>query len=260
MSKSFFVQHIRAVPKLNADYWSFCISDGFHTPLILSYRELLALPATQFDAAFACAVGSGLIGSASWRGVPMSDLLNAFAPSYLYATAHSADGFSASYPLNVIRRAYLVYEMDGAPLSPEHGFPARLIVPGCVGYKMPKWVQRLDLTAEHVPGFWEQRGASLDGAGHADVNLIGAVWQGDGLIRLHGMAINALGAEMALEIRFDGDEWLRVERAVSHRNRAFEWHYTWQPPYAGDFLVELRIDSGKPQQKVILRVGLESMS
>jgi hypothetical protein len=259
MSKSFFVQHIRAVPQLNADHWSFCISDGIHIPLIMSYRELLALPAIAFEAAFACGAGGGLIGTAAWRGVRLSGLLERFDSRNPYATAYSADGYSASYPLDVIERAYLVYEIDGAPLSPEHGFPARLIVPGCAGYKMPKWVQRIDLTAQHEPGFWEQRGASLHGAGQPDASLIGAIWQGDGLIRLHGMAINASGAEMALEIRFDGGAWLRVETGVSAENRAREWQYAWRPPYAGDFLVELRVDSGEPQLRTIVRVGLENV-
>ncbi len=259
MSRTFFIQHIRAVPQLNADHWSFCISDGVHIPLILSYRELIALPATRFEASFACAAGSGLIASASWRGVSLGDLLERFGSSLPYATAYSADGYSASYPLALIERAYLIYEMDGAPLPPEHGFPARLIVPGCAGCKMPKWVQRLNLTAEHVPGFWEQRGAPLDSVGQADANLIGAVQQTDGMIRLHGMALNTSGAEMALEIRFDGGAWLRIELPSREQNRAFEWQYAWRPAYAGDFLVELRINAGEPQYKTILRVGLENV-
>lgn len=259
MSKSFFVQHIRAVPQLNADHWSFCISDAVHTPLIMSYRELLVLPSVQFEAAFACVAGSGLIGSASWRGVPVGSLLETFGSSLPYATAYSADGYSASYPLALIENAYLVYEMDGALLTPEHGFPARLIVPGCAGHKMPKWVQRLDLTAEHIPGFWEQRGASLHGAGQPNANLIGAAALSDGLVRLHGMAINDPDAEMILEIRIDGGEWRQVGLSSQEVNRASEWQFIWQPAYAGDFLVELRINAGEPQQKTILRVLMEQV-
>jgi hypothetical protein len=257
MPKRFFVQHIRAVPQLDADQWSFCISDGVHTPLILSYRELIDLPAEQFEAAFACSAGGGLIGSAVWRGAALSDLLQRFAPAPPYAAAYSADGYSASYPFAVIERAYLVYEMDGAPLRPEHGFPARLIVPGCAGFKMPKWVQRIDLTAEHVPGFWEGRGAALDGAGHADANLLGAESLGGGLIRLHGMAISAAGDGTALEIRFDGGEWHPVACRHSGGWSAFEWQYAWQPAYAGDFLIELRINASEPRHKVIVRVPAE---
>jgi DMSO/TMAO reductase YedYZ molybdopterin-dependent catalytic subunit len=257
MSKRFFVQHLRTVPRLNADHWSFCLSDGIHTPLILSYQELIDLPSEQFKAAFACSAGRGLIGSASWRGAALSDLLRRFAPAHPYATAYSADGYSASYPLRLIERAFLVYEMDGAPLSPEHGFPARLIVPGCAGYKMPKWVQRIDLTAEHVPGFWEQRGASLDGAGQADASLLGAEPLGSGVIRLYGMALNAAGEGTALEIRFDGGEWYPVEHRVSGEQGASEWLYAWQPAYSGDFMVELRINGGEPRHKVIVRVSAE---
>jgi hypothetical protein len=111
-----------------------------------------------------------------------------------------------------------------------------------------------------MPGFWEQRGASLYGAGQPDVNLLNAEALNNGHVRLKGVAISTSGAEMSLEIRIDGGEWQRIELPIREENHASEWQFIWQPAYAGDFLVELRINMGEPQRKTILRVPMEQAS
>jgi len=224
-----FVQHIRSIPTIDVRYWSFALSGMVRTPLILSYNELLAFPAEIYLSTIACVSGNGLFGTANWRGVRVDDLLHKLEidPVVNYATAYSIDGYSATYTLDMLRRALLITHMNDAILPVEHGFPARLIIHGSAGYKMPKWVNRIDLTAEPVLGFWEQRGASLEGGIPAVVSLDSAQMQPDQTVVLRGEANSIF-----IQIRIDGGAWIALGAAeiVRKSSHLVKWQMSWIPP------------------------------
>jgi DMSO/TMAO reductase YedYZ molybdopterin-dependent catalytic subunit len=249
-----FVQHIRAIPTIDVRYWSFALSGMVRTPLILSYAELIALPARDYPCAIACTAGNGLYGAAQWRGVAVADLLSHIEidPRVAYATAYSADGYSAHYPLSALQDAMLITHLDGTILPPEHGYPVRLMLHGRAGYKMPKWIMRIDLTAAPTDGFWESRGESSEGYSPAIAVVRGAQMQPDGVLLLSGEANTT-----SIQIRIDGGDWQPLDPTAITRQSAHhvEWRARWQAPYPGDFVIETRhhapSQAGNPTSTII---------
>jgi len=85
-------------------------------------------------------------------------------PSARVAIAHAEQGFTSNVPLSALEdeTALVVYEADGAPLTPEHGWPVRLFVPSKYFWKSAKWLRALELSAVDRPGFWERYGYHND--------------------------------------------------------------------------------------------------
>jgi len=85
-------------------------------------------------------------------------------PSARFVIAHAEHGFTANSPLSAIEddNALIVYEADGEPLTPDHGWPARLFVPTKYFWKSAKWLRALELRAADQPGFWERYGYHND--------------------------------------------------------------------------------------------------
>ena len=99
------------------------------------------------------------------RGVSIDTLLADVEASEEFAMAHSYGGYTTNVPLEDLRdgKAWVAFEFEGEPLDPEHGGPARLLVPHLYFWKSAKWVRGLDLLSDDEPGFWEQNGYHLHG-------------------------------------------------------------------------------------------------
>ena len=93
-----------------------------------------------------------------WRGVPIEAFLENVDTTGHYARAHSYGGYSANFPLEDLLNAWIVHTYEGYALAPEHGGPARLLMPHLYLWKSAKWVRGLDLTQHDEPGFWETGG------------------------------------------------------------------------------------------------------
>jgi DMSO/TMAO reductase YedYZ molybdopterin-dependent catalytic subunit len=95
-----------------------------------------------------------------WRGVSLDTLLDGIGTNAGYVMARSYGGYSTNLPLPDIRggKAWVVYEYEGEPLHPEHGGPARMLVPHLYFWKSAKWVTGLDLMIHDRHGFWEDLG------------------------------------------------------------------------------------------------------
>ncbi len=96
----------------------------------------------------------------TWTGVPVDALLDGLASAGAFVTAWCDGGYTTNLPLEdlVDGRAWVAYEYGDEPLDPEHGGPARLLVPHLYLWKSAKWLRGLTLTAEDEPGFWETYG------------------------------------------------------------------------------------------------------
>jgi DMSO/TMAO reductase YedYZ molybdopterin-dependent catalytic subunit len=164
----FYVVHKDLLaPVVDAAAWRLTIDGLVEAPASLSLDELRALPSLTAFRTLECIStsivrGDDLIGNQKWRGVRVSDLLERVGPQGAAAWIlwEAEDGFTESIPLEVARHpdTWIAYEMGDAPLTADHGFPARVLIPGRFGMKQPKWVRRMTLAADNVPGYWEQRG------------------------------------------------------------------------------------------------------
>jgi len=135
-------------------------------PLDLSFAELTSMPVTRVARDFQCVTG-WRVPDVQWAGVRLRDLLDrAGVQSDASAVRFvSFDGaYAESLTLEQARRddVLVAYELEGQPLSSQHGGPARLYVAPMYGYKSCKWLREIELTARVEPGYWEQRGYDVD--------------------------------------------------------------------------------------------------
>jgi DMSO/TMAO reductase YedYZ molybdopterin-dependent catalytic subunit len=133
----------------------------------LTFAELAAMPKTHLVRDFQCVTG-WRVPQVPWAGVRLADVLDqaGVRPEARAVRFVSFDGaYSESLTLSQARRhdVLVAYELEGEPLSSEHGGPARLYVAPMYGYKSCKWLDTIELTRAVEPGYWEQRGYDVDG-------------------------------------------------------------------------------------------------
>jgi DMSO/TMAO reductase YedYZ molybdopterin-dependent catalytic subunit len=125
----------------------------------LSWDELLALPSVELTFDIHCVTKWTKLDT-SWKGVSVDTLLDGVDTEADYLTAWCDGDYTTNLALEDVSggRAWLAYEYGGEPLDPEHGGPARLLVPHLYLWKSAKWVRGLTLTTDDEPGFWEAAG------------------------------------------------------------------------------------------------------
>jgi DMSO/TMAO reductase YedYZ molybdopterin-dependent catalytic subunit len=128
------------------------------------WDELLALGVEDVTVDIHCVTHWSKLGMA-WRGVPLDAIFAEIETSHDFVMAHSYGGYTTNVPLDELLdgQAWIAIEADGEPLDPEHGGPARLLVPHLYFWKSAKWVSGLVTMPDDEPGFWEQNGYHLHG-------------------------------------------------------------------------------------------------
>ncbi len=154
-------------PRTLLDEWSFVLRDTDQTELATwRWNEFLALRSTTVTVDIHCVTKWSKLDT-RWKGVSVDDLLEAAGvdPSAPYITAFCDGGYTTNLALEDLLdgRGMVAYEYDAAPLDPEHGGPARLLVPHLYFWKSAKWVRGLEFMEENEPGFWETNGYHLRG-------------------------------------------------------------------------------------------------
>ena len=146
-------------PRVEPDEWRFVIRTEAGEQVSWTWDEFLALPIEDVHTDIHCVTRWSKLGT-SWRGVSLDTLLDAADTDAGYAMAHSYGGYTTNLAVDELRggRAWVAFEFEGEPLDPEHGGPARLLVPHLYLWKSAKWVRGLELTLEDEPGFWETYG------------------------------------------------------------------------------------------------------
>jgi DMSO/TMAO reductase YedYZ molybdopterin-dependent catalytic subunit len=154
-------------PRTSLDRWSFSLlaPDGGEL-LRRSWSELLALPASEVIVDIHCVTKWSKLGT-RWKGVSFDALMDAAgveAPAP-YVMAVCDGGYTTNLPVADLRggKGMIAYQYDGAPLAPEHGGPARLLVPHLYFWKSAKWLRALRFMASDQPGFWEANGYHIYG-------------------------------------------------------------------------------------------------
>jgi DMSO/TMAO reductase YedYZ molybdopterin-dependent catalytic subunit len=139
--------------------WTFTIRGAVGKPVSWTWDQFRALPSETITVDIHCVTKWSKLDT-SWTGVSVDTLLAPVQTSVKYVLAFSDGGYTTNLPLDDLRggKAWVAYEYDSKPLDPEHGGPARLLVPHLYFWKSAKWVRGLKLRDDDEPDFWERYG------------------------------------------------------------------------------------------------------
>ena len=150
-------------PHTSLEEWTFTIEGGAE-PVRWTWDEFQALPSEEVGVDIHCVTKWSKLDTV-WEGVSVDTLLDHVDYDSEYLLAYSDGGYTTNLPLEHVTdgKAWVAYNYGGEPLEPEHGGPARLLVPHLYFWKSAKWVRGLRLRDEDAPGFWESNGYHLLG-------------------------------------------------------------------------------------------------
>ncbi|MGB8859084.1 MAG: sulfite oxidase, partial [Ilumatobacteraceae bacterium] len=238
-------------PNIDADKWSVEISGMVDTPLRITYADLLAMPQVERVVTLCCVsneVGGEYIGNAVWRGVMLRDLLDRAGvqadAEQVYST--SLDGWTCGFPVAAAfdgRDAMIAIGMNGETLPLEHGYPARLVVPGLYGYvSATKWLSKIELTTWDREGYWVPRGWAALGPiktqSRIDVPRTKKVPAGKQAIA--GVAWAQFRGIEKVEVQIDDGEWQEATLGADVSDDAWrQWLLEWEPT-PGLYLLRVR--------------------
>jgi DMSO/TMAO reductase YedYZ molybdopterin-dependent catalytic subunit len=159
------VLHAGTGPHTDLATWDFRVFGEVEEPLRLTWDECKTLPSSEITIDIHCVTRWSRFDT-SFNGVHWRELAKLVKPkpSARYVLAHAEQEFTANVPLAALEdgEALLAYEADGEPLTPEHGWPLRLVIPNRYFWKSAKWLRGLELRAKDRPGFWERYGYHND--------------------------------------------------------------------------------------------------
>jgi DMSO/TMAO reductase YedYZ molybdopterin-dependent catalytic subunit len=159
------VLHAGEVPAYDLATWDFRVFGEVENPITLTWEEFDALPKTENVQDIHCVTRWSRFDT-EFRGVQWRELAALVGPKRTarFVIAHAEHGFTANVPLEFLEHedALLATEADGEPLTPEHGFPLRLVIPGKYFWKSAKWLRGIELSSVDKPGFWERYGYHND--------------------------------------------------------------------------------------------------
>jgi DMSO/TMAO reductase YedYZ molybdopterin-dependent catalytic subunit len=159
VTEDFPVLSAGPTPHTPLDQWTFTINGEVDKPRTWTWDEFRALPTEQTTKDIHCVTKWSKFDT-QWEGVSVDALLDGVETEAEYVLAFCDGGYTTNLPLEDVTggKAWVAFGYDGEPLDPEHGGPARLLVPHLYFWKSAKWVRGLTLRAEDSPGFWEQYG------------------------------------------------------------------------------------------------------
>ena len=248
-----------SLPRTTLDSWRLRVGGMVATPVELSYLDLLDMPQVERVITLCCVsneVGGRYVGNAVWRGVPLADVLALAGvdPEAEQVFSTSLDGWTCGFPVEVAldgRDALVALGMNGDLLPLEHGFPARLVVPGLYGYvSATKWLDRIDLTTWDDEGYWVPRGwarlAPVKTQSRIDVPR-----RGDDLTAgrqaIAGVAWAQHRGISEVEVSIDGGEWRAARLGTDVSVDAWrQWVVEWDAT-PGEHEIRVRATDGEGQ-------------
>lgn len=250
-------------PQFDATKWTLSFQGLFQNQFRMTLDEIQALPNVEVMRTLECIgnpVGGDLIGNCLWTGTPLRPLLERARPSAaaVEVVMRSVDQYHTALPIETLMRddVLLIYRMNGAPLTIEHGAPLRVSIPGRYGQKQPKWLDRLEAVSTPHTGYWEAQGWSNEAfirpnsiidepVDFVDVPL--------GEIAVRGVGMTGEAGVARVEVSVDdGRTWREadLERGPSDHVWVF-WKTAWKPDQAGRYGVLARLTDreGKTQSR-----------
>jgi DMSO/TMAO reductase YedYZ molybdopterin-dependent catalytic subunit len=241
------------VPQVDPSNWTLRIHGMVAREVTITFDQLLRRPLIEDYITLACVsnpVGGPYVGNAKWLGTSLAALIRSAGPQagadQLLCT--SVDGFTSGTPLQVVldgRDALVAVAMNGSDLPTEHGFPARLVVPGLYGYVSAcKWVVDIEVTtfakaqAYWVPRGWSQQGP-IKTESRIDVPGNGTSLKA-GQVPVAGVAWAQHKGIEAVEVRVDNGPWHEATlAAVPGIDTWRQWAWQW-PATQGTHMIEAR--------------------
>jgi DMSO/TMAO reductase YedYZ molybdopterin-dependent catalytic subunit len=164
LTEDFPVLSAGPTPQIDTAEWDFSITTETGAVHRWDWDELHALEIEDVATDIHCVTRWSKLGT-SWRGVSLDTLFDGVDTTCEYVMAHSYGGYTTNVPLADLLggKAWIAFEFDGEDLDPEHGGPARLLIPHLYFWKSAKWISGLELQADDLPGFWEQNGYNMYG-------------------------------------------------------------------------------------------------
>ncbi len=251
-------------PAVDSNSWSLNVHGLVNTPMKLSYSELVSLPSVEEYATLECVsnnIGGDLVSTAHWKGARLKEVLDLAGvdASADYVVFRCYDGYDVGVPMerSLLDGTILAYEMNGAKLPNEHGYPARAIIPGLYGMMNAKWITEIELVGQTYLGFWQrkgwtnkalyQTGSSILSPGNAplrdrfpvpaavsdvaggSVPIVGAAFAGDrGISKVEVSTDGGNSWNVAsLEDPLSGNTWVL-------------WNLDWNPPANGAYKLMVR--------------------
>ncbi len=241
-------------PQVDPRSWRLSVTGLVESSLELTYDELREMPFVEQYATLACIsnqVGGDLIGTALWRGVKLNDILEraALKPGVVDLVLRARDDYADSISLDraTAEGTLLVYQMNGEPLTPEHGSPLRLLVPGIYGMKNVKWITSIEAVDFDFKGYWQRRGWD-DRAEYKTMSRIDAP---DSQVKsetsIAGIAFAGDRGISKVEVSTDGGttwEPAEIKPSLSPYTWVL-WHNRWTPPRAGKHKLLVKATDGR---------------
>ena len=241
------------LPQVDPATWQLRIHGMVQREVTINFAELLKRPLIEDYLTLTCVsdpVGGPYVGNAKWLGASLATLIRQARPlagaDQLLCT--SVDGFTSGTPLQVVldgRDALLAVAMNGTALPVEHGFPARMVVPGLYGYvSATKWVTDIEVTTfASASAYWAQRGWSQQGPIKTESRIdvpFGGASLATGRTAVAGVAWAQHKGIAAVEVRVDGGPWHEARlAAVPDIDTWRQWVWEW-PATPGSHLLEAR--------------------
>jgi len=245
------------VPQIDADSWTLKISGMVDNEMELTYDDLVAKGLIESDITLTCVsilIGGDLVGNARWQGVRLDELL---AEAGIQAGAdqivgRSVDGYTCGFPVAALddgRDAMVAVTMNGEPLPLEHGFPARLVVPGIYGYaSATKWLTEIELTTfDAFDSYWVPRGYAAE----APIKMQTRIDAPRGLDRIPAGEFAIGGVAWAqplgiqqVEVSIDDGPWEPAEMSAEVNGSTWrQWTYRWNAPSGRHTVTARAIDN-----------------
>jgi sulfite oxidase len=253
-SKDFYrIDTALSFPRISLPKWKVDIGGMVDKPLTFNYDDLLSRPQIERIVTLCCVsnpVGGEYISTATFQGILLADLLHEAGvqagAEQVFST--SLDGWTCGFPVTVAldgRDAMIALGMNGEPLPLEHGFPARLVVPGLYGYvSATKWLQKIELTTwDAAEGFWVPRGWARDGPiktqSRIDVPRDGETLAA-GPAKIAGIAWAQHRGIDKVEVRIADGAWQQARLATDVTDDAWrQWVLDWDAT-PGKYVIQVR--------------------
>jgi DMSO/TMAO reductase YedYZ molybdopterin-dependent catalytic subunit len=258
-----------STPNISIDTWKLQIDGMVANPKTFTYSELLSRPTIELDDTISCVsneVGGNLVGNARWLGIRLDDLIRETKPSARadQIMGYSTDGFTAGFPTAALdgRDAMIAFGMNGEVLPVDHGFPARIIVPGLYGYvSATKWLTRIELTRfDQKQGYWIPRGwssqAPIKTQSRIDTPFDGfTVKSGSRVIA--GVAWAPTRGISKVEVQIGNGPWRDATLGPELAKTTWrQWWIDWSPN-PGKYQISVRATDGEGALQPKKRVSVE---
>jgi DMSO/TMAO reductase YedYZ molybdopterin-dependent catalytic subunit len=248
-------------PRVDATTWALTLKGMVDRETTLTYDDLLAMPQFEQYVTIACVsnrVGGSLVGNALWSGVDLRAVLDTAGvqPGADQIVGRSVDGFTVGFPtawaMDPVRQPMIALGMNGVPLPIDHGFPARLIIPGLYGYvSATKWLSEIELTtwdgfdAYWVPLGWAKEAPILTQS-RIDVPRAGSTLTAGTQTDIAGVAWAPDRGVSRVDVSIDGGDWQPAEVSVPLNDATWvQWRLRWTAADPGDHEIRVRATDGE---------------